>query len=245
VILKAQQDQINDRVDRLDKKMDDIAKCKDDEFRSNIKAFVRSEVEEVDKVRVDRGDETMERVIEMRFEDMREEDAERERRKDNILLFNVKESESAVPEVRKDYDTRIVREVLESGLEVRDIEFTNVVRLGVFNEEATNRKPRPVRIKVISKDHRSTIFRNAKKLRNFEGSPTYFKDVFIANDKTPQERERDKLARVELKRRQDNGESNLYLRRGRIVEGRGRPKGSSQNVNDHPLGRGRELVTRR
>ena len=60
---------------------------------------------------------------------------------------------------------------------------------------------------------RRNILRNAKVLRNSSS----YKKVFISPDLTPKERATNKQLLEELRHRRQQGETNLIIRRGKIV----------------------------
>ena len=109
-----------------------------------------------------------------------EEIFERERRADNLILFNVTESTSDVVEERKDHDIGEVIDICKA-LDVdvsRNLE--KPTRLGKKNEDQS----RPLRVTVNDAEVKRKIRSKAKNLQNL---PT-LSQVYIANDLTPIER---------------------------------------------------------
>ena len=79
---------------------------------------------------------TMDTVIDLKLDDMKDEEKERERRQNNIILYNVPEK------VVGKTDRIIVEELIQHDLGVRDVIIEEVIRLGVGKE------PRPILLKL-------------------------------------------------------------------------------------------------
>lgn len=75
-------------------------------------------------------------------------------------------------------------------------------------------RPRPLILTVDNFEKKLEILENAYKLSH----TTEWKNVFIAPDRTPKEREEHKKLREELKRRQHEGEEGIIIRKGKIVK---------------------------
>ena len=140
--------------------------------------------------------------------DVVDEYLDRERRKSNLIIYGVPESTGSTDE-RKLNDNTYIKNLVHSEFNLDTIEITKCVRLGKRAEG----KIRPVQITLTDRYVRGRILRNAKSLRN----STSYQNVYISPDQTPKEREASKLLRQELRRRKDTGESNLIIRRGKIV----------------------------
>jgi hypothetical protein len=146
------------------------------------------------------------------FEEMKE----RESRKLNLILVNVPESEAETGEERQKEDIRQVKELV-GKLEVQtgDLGLANPIRMGkrIIGKAS---KPRVLRITVKSEEAKKTLLAKANKLS--EESVPKGKRVYISCDRTPKEREDYKKLREELlKRREEEPESNLQIRGGKIV----------------------------
>ena len=96
-------------------------------------------------------------------------------------------------------------------LNISGTEITNYIRLGQTNPY----KPRPLLITVKDIEKRQALLINGKNLRS---STTYFKDVYISPDYTPKEREQNKKLVEELRYRRNNGEDNLMIRLGKLIQ---------------------------
>ena len=137
--------------------------------------------------------------------DVANEIAERDRRKRNIIVYNL-------PEKTERADDKV--KLTEMCKEITDVELkiTKTFRLGKRVES----KHRPLLVGLETEDDRACLLSVAPRLR----LSTEFKQVFIALDMTKLERERHKKVVEELKRRRSNGESGIFIRNGNIVQRR-------------------------
>ena len=96
----------------------------------------------------------------------------------------------------------------------------------------TSDKLRPLRVQFNNLGHRRSVLVNAKKLR--DSSSDVFKGVYINPDLSVKERQVQRNLRSELARRKENGESDIFIRRGRIVKQRnsGHSRGSTSELMD-------------
>ena len=111
---------------------------------------------------------------------------EREKRKDQLILFNIKESDKAEAKDRKAEDTNEVNRILESIN--APSEYAMINRVGP--KGAT---PWPVKIKLKNQDDQTKILKAAKNLKGTE--------IYINKDMTPIEQAEHRILVMELKRR--------------------------------------------
>ena len=132
------------------------------------------------------------------------ESMEIEKRKFNLILHGIKESENG-----DDGDVDLVNEILRSiSIDpVRHVDGVSRVR------HAATDKVRPTRIKVKTLEGRSEILKRAKNLKH--GS---FKRVYISPDLTRRQQEVDKDLRQKLKSFREGSEPNAKIRGGKIVK---------------------------
>ena len=95
-----------------------------------------------------------------------------ERRKYNLIAFNVPESKSIEPSQRKAEDRELFKS-LTDDIGVDSVEIIDVVRL----DTSTPNKLRPLRIKFANLNHRMYVLINAKKLQ--DSSSDAFKGIYI------------------------------------------------------------------
>lgn len=136
--------------------------------------------------------------------DMVDELLSRERRKKNLVVFNIPEAPG--PSVSE--DCRIFTDICRSelGLTVKVI---TARRLG----KQLNNKPRLLLITLENEAPRWEILRAARKLKD----STKYGSVFINPDLSRKERDDNRQLRTELKRRRSLGERNLRIYRGEII----------------------------
>ena len=140
----------------------------------------------------------------------RKSEEEKERKKNNLVIYNVTESGQNEVGKRIEDDIMICEEIL-SELEVGNVFIEKVVRLG----KNDNSKIRPVLMRLRNEKEKWNILGRAKQLKNSEK----YKGVYITRDMTEKEREEDKILRTELKERRDNGED-VQIKNGVVVKRR-------------------------
>ena len=134
---------------------------------------------------------------------------EGELRKNNIMIFGMRESDSASASEQKEQDRRNV-EMLSGELGVDDLHFESLIRLGKPSD-----KPRPIKLTGIPMNQRSDLLRRAHHIPKLD-EHFNFKRVFIKPDLTPKEQLVDRQLRQELRRRREAGD-NVFIRDGQIV----------------------------
>ena len=127
---------------------------------------------------------------------------DRERRKCNIIIHSM-------PEETPSQDHEKVGSLLESEFDVPKLSISSITWLG----KSSGNKPRLMLVALDKEQHKRTIIKKATKLRESRRWNT----IYVSPDLTIKEREINKALRDELKRRKENGEQNLIIKRGRIV----------------------------
>jgi len=139
-----------------------------------------------------------------------------ERRKKNVIVHGVSESNADNPEQRVDEDLTLLAAMFhEVGGE--EIKVENVVRLGKKNSDPAQH-PRPMKVVLDTAEGKVQLLRKAKNLRLKQERG--WERVFIHQDLTPRQREARKPLVAELKQRKANGESNLIIFNGKVVQKR-------------------------
>ena len=224
-ILKALTD-MNVRQDKMEEK---ITKIESELFKQvNDKNVVKKKdmEEEMRKVRLElkevrdsvKGDSSLvlrdeERIEKLHKEvgEMRmnvreevEEKLEIERRKRNLVIHGVPETDA-----EQDIDT--FAEIIGEGLHMDfDRHIETLMRIGRLVEG----KPRPLRVVVKTLDGRKEILARAKNLKDNDK----FKRMFISPDLTRKQQEADRDLRNNLKRIREEGETEAKIKFGRIVK---------------------------
>ena len=127
----------------------------------------------------------------------------------NLVIYGLPEHQGSISTECQSKDSDSLRELVHSEFSVDNLEINKIIRLGKFFKD----KPRPLLVTLSDKSVRRHILLNAKILCK---SNTY-KQVFISPDFSIKERESNKLLRLELLRRKQEGERNLIIRHGKIV----------------------------
>lgn len=132
-----------------------------------------------------------------------------EKRRKNIVIHGVKESESST-------DSAMVYDILSKGLKVDPERYVEeVTRIGQKKEQRDQNKEhiRPIRVKVKNVEGKIELLKRAKLLKD-EG----YERVFLQPDLTLQQQELDKKLRDELKRLRSAGETNIKIKAGKIIK---------------------------
>ena len=155
----------------------------------------------------------LEGAIKIQTEEVREEEEEMRKRKENVIVHGLGEPEGATANDRENKDKEITEELLHV-ISCDTVSVRQVTRLGAPPSTDPTAKPRPLRITFESEHSRDYVLKNAKNLRGKEGG---WGRVFLHQDLTPKQREtRKKLVR-EMQDRKNNGETNLIIVNGKII----------------------------
>ena len=153
------------------------------------------------------------------MEEQFEEKEEREKRKNNIVIVNIPESDKETNKEREIDDITHAASLLNKVLEVNEEEISNPIRIGKKREG--NKKPRMLKLTITSEEKKKNIIKNAYQLNLNVKDP--YKRVYINNDLTPMQRDQEHRLRDELRRRKADGETNLKIRSGKIVREEPKP----------------------
>ena len=168
------------------------------------------------KTRVTELETRMETKINDKISEVVGERMERDRRKNNLMYFDLPEAPNSVKgKDRETHDLELL-ESLGNGIQAKElnIEEAKVVstfRLGKKREDGTIR---PLCVQLSDPKLKFSVIAAARKLRN---AKDWRGDVFIAPDLTKLQRAEGKKLRAELKERTDRGEENLMIRYGKII----------------------------
>ncbi|GJQ80726.1 hypothetical protein Trydic_g9321 [Trypoxylus dichotomus] len=134
-----------------------------------------------------------------------QEVSDRQRRKNNIILYNVSEN------VRNNRNDQVAADMELVGelLQMLDVSVDNLrtIRLGKFDSSRTDMK-RPIKVCLPDGDIASKAFQRRQKLRTSDK----FKNVFLVKDKTPMQLKLYREARQELLTRKAAGETDVYIK---------------------------------
>jgi hypothetical protein len=186
--------QLTTDVGTLDAKVDNLEREKVDKLQTqldqllggNLSTELRKAIEEIVKSCQPVAQPDMQVETKAIIRESVGEIGDRERRKNNIIFFNVEESTATEIDTRKQHDVDQVQgilEVLELGSEIN---VTKPVRLSKSKNPAHLNKPRPLRVTVPSHEDRENIIKKSKNLAGSVNSK--MKLVYAKRDQTPLER---------------------------------------------------------
>ena len=142
-------------------------------------------------------------------EDQITEFRERELRKENLIIHNIPEPNKSTTEQDRKDDTAFVKCIARELL-IENTQIKSTQRLGQKGE-----KPRLTKITVGSVAQKRDILQKARNLR--ESIDPRMQNIFISPDLSKRAREEGKALRDELHRRRNLGETDLIIKKGKIV----------------------------
>lgn len=153
----------------------------------------------------------VDRVVDKKIEEAVYERIEKDKRKNNIIVVNLKESTKKSEEGREREDTKSVKMLLGKLVNIKDGDLKEApVRLG-----DKGIKPRVLKVVLKNENMKREILKKAPSLNV---DVPFEKRIYINQDYTKRQREAHKVLREELKVRIKNGETNLGIRGGKIVK---------------------------
>jgi len=211
----------------------------EDEVKEIKEKLVAVSQREANEVSVD--PQRSDRELTTSVDDSVRESLERNKRKNSIVIKNVKEGDTEDDDIK----------ALWQFLELENIVYEKPVRIGRNRGD----KPRLLRLELRNRAKKYEILKRAHKLAKSENE--HQKEIFIAPDLTLMQRKEKQRLREQLKARKANGEANLAIRQGKIVVTQptvnenengvdnvaqpGRPdRGNDDTPNSQPAGAGGE-----
>lgn len=165
-------------------------------------------------------------ILEEVFEEL-EERNEKERKKNNLLIFGIEEADYASRQEKVEGELNICVQVFEEiQSEVRNEDIVETFRIGKRRnvgeiegrgeerQTQARKKPRPILVKLRDERTKWNIIKRAKTIR--QSRIDTLKNVWIVPDLTMRERERDRELRQELQEKRDAGEEGWFIRRGKL-----------------------------
>ncbi|KAK4328797.1 hypothetical protein Pmani_000816 [Petrolisthes manimaculis] len=191
---------IDERVKIIEEKMEG----RDEDIVDKVTNTIVEKIEAVDIVQ-----KTAEVVIRHI-----EEKEKREKRKKNVVLYDVPESSQNEVQSRIDDDLSRCNDLFETSLRVRECNIERVSRLGRPRED---NRSRPMLVQLRSEDEKWSILTSAKNLKQ-ETNPEK-KKIGISKDLAKEERDAEKRVRQELYEKRSNGEQGWYVKNGKLYRG--------------------------
>ena len=195
-----------------------------------LSAFGQRLVEiEVDKKSFsDQVEEKISIAVDKKVREVIEEENDKKRRHDNIVIVNIPESGADDPEQRQRDDIEATAALLDKvmGDPVDRKELRDPVRMGL-RKIGKKSKPKLLKITVRNEDFRKKIFRNARKIN--DGIDDENELVYINPDRTQKERDDYKMLKKELEERKKAfPKAEFMIKRGKIVEKTDNQKASNR-----------------
>ena len=147
------------------------------------------------------SEEKIEGKIKLQVEEFLDEQNEIEKRKNNIIFYNL-------PEENIENDLQSVKDIIqkttpELSAEIENIKKDNLIRLGKFTSNSeTSSKPRPLKVSLPDVDFKDSFIKNSRKIRNFP----HFKNIHVKKDMTRRQQKFDFDLRKEKNDRKNAGE---------------------------------------
>lgn len=160
---------------------------------------------------------------------------DRQRRKNNIMIFNVAESASDSHADRLEHDNTAIHELFSLTKSDNIIQLKNnskITRVGKF---IPNSKPRPVKIICNNESECHSIIQELWKLKKDQNLKQVLSQISITRDKTQMQQANFKAAKIDMLDRMKRGEKNLYIRE---VNGFYKPYAKHVNDNTEATGMG-------
>jgi PHD-finger len=205
--IKVRQDKMEQT---LDKAVEDIMTVKADiiqmssfskELDTKLETIIEAKlVESVEELKKNKESEPV-LVAGLKRDEVLEE-IEIEKRRLNLVIMGIKEDDEDETAV-KDLFT-----VLVGSKGVKAV--TSVERIG----RVTAGKTRPIRVKMANSDSKLDVLKASSDLRKHEE----YKKVYISPDLTRKQQEADKLIRDKLKEMRNGGETDIRIKKGKIIK---------------------------
>ena len=141
-----------------------------------------------------------------------EEEKRRDSKKNNVIIYNLKESTMLEGKERNNEDDKTCFKILEEEMGITRFELVQTVRLGTKNNDPS--KPRPLLVKLGSEKEKWAVIGKTIRLRQSKK----YGIIYINKDMTKDELEYEKQLRQELKRKRDNGEKGWKIKKERLFK---------------------------
>lgn len=145
--------------------------------------------------------------IETRLQEKEAEKKARKDRKNNLIVFGIKENQATNQKDKQTEDLREIKKILNEICEVQlnEEDVAKVIRMGKYTES----KKRPVIITIKREEKKKEIFQNLQKLRR------YVENITITHDLTQKQRKELQELINEAKRKEECDPSSSYIYRVR------------------------------
>ena len=142
-------------------------------------------------------------------EDIIREMNDREKRKNNFVIFRAPELNTNVKQERIAYDLKVVKEIgTHIGVTITEEDVIRTSRLGKKPEDK-NESNRPLLVSLSNEHVKKNLFKNLSKLRDVTG---YLAGLSVDHDMTPKEREETKTMQAEAKTKEEKSAGKFIYR---------------------------------
>ncbi len=151
-------------------------------------------------------------IMKETLDEQKKEAADRENRENNIIIYNVDESEKDTAEERKESDSCFFSNLCEEILLIPVPTARNLMRLGKKPAADEPQKPRPLKVVLESKDDKDKVMENLTKLKNAEEK---FRKISVTPDYCMEDREKIRVKVAEAKKLNEEDQSKNFTYRVR------------------------------
>ena len=202
------------RIDFMEGKLTDILKKVDNDVKT-LDMNLDKLCKEIESVKQNKESNSAavkgcDKPIETAMTEVMREKDERERKKKNVIIFNVPESKSKDIKQKIEHDEANINELV--GILEINPSIHKVIRLG----KADDKKCRPILLKLETEEQRHLFLSSAKKLGKLNPD-NIIKKYSIKKDLTKIELDQEKSMIKELNERRKKGEE-VTIRNGKIVQ---------------------------
>ena len=197
-----------EEVDQLKEEIGSISKGQKQALEEQWKKIEENLLnhQKENKVKINKEDIiNVNNVIEKKIKEMDVEERARKDRRNNMVIFGIKECEAVSGKEKQEIDLKEVQKILKDCCEVelKQDNVAKVIRMGKHTEG----KKRPIIITIGTEEKKKEIFKNLHKLRRSRDNIT------ITNDLTVQQREELHELIKEAKNKEECDQSGRFIYR--------------------------------
>ena len=157
---------------------------------------------------------------------------DKERRKLNVVVHNLPESDAMSVSERSECDKELFKDVIKEGLNLI-VHPTRSFRAG----KKLGDRPRLLIVSLASEEVKGDLLRMAPQLRYL----STWERIYVTPDLSKKEREEGKKLRIELTARKHAGESDIMIKRGKIVKVPAKPSSERSGQGSGPAPRAAKI----
>ena len=190
-------------------------------FRAENEKMVQEKIQSIlDKeVRDQNAKDLIEQQIKIQVTQSLDEARDFDERKNNLIIYNIKETISEDEAISLAADLENVKAVLThtnpelKDTQIKSISITDIHRMGTLSEPPTQEKPRPIKLVLKNQKTKYQVLKKAKKLKDCESHPK----VGIKPDLTKKQQEEEKKLKTDLEERRKNNEDVMIFKKQIIL----------------------------